>query len=85
MRVTAFMEHASLDLELEFEDGIIMNGGAGEFSIAVIGVKQYSKPRIKPTGTLVLNGKTYPMHGLTVSGKKSPPKRAKPEKVRMTL
>ena len=31
MRVTAFMEHASLDLELEFEDGIIMNGGAGEF------------------------------------------------------
>lgn len=63
MRVTAFMEHASLDLELEFEDGIIMNGGAGEFSIAVIGVKQYSKPRIKPTGTLVLNGKTYPISG----------------------
>lgn len=50
-------------LELEFEDGIIMNGGAGEFSIAVIGVKQYSKPRIKPTGTLVLNGKTYPISG----------------------
>lgn len=71
------MEHASLDLELEFEDGIIMNGGAGEFSIAVIGVKQYSKPRIKPTGTLVLNGKTYQslgMHGLTVSGKSPHPK-----------
>lgn len=63
MHVTAFMENASLDINLAFEDDIIYNGGAGVFKLAIIDVHQYSKPRIKPTGTLTLDGKTYEVTG----------------------
>lgn len=63
LHFTASMESVSMDIHLELADDTIYNGGSGTFRLAVIDVQQYSKPKIKPTGTLKINGKEYPVSG----------------------
>ena len=56
------MEDIRLSLQLDYEEDVILNGG-GEFNLAVIKVHQYSKPKIRPSGTLSIHGQTYPISG----------------------
>lgn len=63
MHVKASNKGIELDVGLDFEDDIIYNGGSGQFNLAVIKVHQYSKPKIKPSGFLTINGKRYPISG----------------------
>lgn len=61
--ITANMDEASMDICLDFGKEIIYNGGGGQFRLGNVTVQQYSKPVIKPSGTLTLNGKTYKVSG----------------------
>lgn len=63
LHMTASMEGVSMNIDLELEDGIIYNGGAGVFKLAIIDVQQYSKPNIKPSGIITIDGKEYPVSG----------------------
>ena len=63
MHVTASMENFSLNVNLNYEDSIIYNGGTGRFRLGNVSVQQYSKPNIQPTGTLTLDEKTYNVSG----------------------
>ncbi len=63
MAVKAANDGIALDLKLDFEDDIILNGGSGQFDLAVIKVHQYSKPKVRPSGQLIINGKTYEISG----------------------
>ncbi len=63
MHVEASNKGISLSLNLDFEKDIILNGGNGEFNLAIIKVHQYSKPKVTPSGTLSINSKTYKIAG----------------------
>ena len=63
MHMTASMKNVSMDINLELEDDIIYNGGSGAFKLGFIDVQQYSKPKIKPTGTITIDGKGYSVSG----------------------
>lgn len=63
IHMTASMDNVSMDINLELADDIIYNGGAGTFRLAVIDIQQYSKPNIKPNGTITINGKEYAVSG----------------------
>lgn len=63
LHVTASMERLALDVELDIAPETIYNGGSGIFSLAVVDVHQYSKPRITPKGTLTIDGKSYTVAG----------------------
>lgn len=63
MTVKAANGGVKLDLTLDFADDIILNGGSGQFDLAVIKVHQYSKPRVRPSGTLTIDGHAYKICG----------------------
>ena len=59
MKITAQMEQAAIDVTLIPEGSVLYNGGAGIFGINGITVHQYSIPKIRTSGTIVLDGETY--------------------------
>lgn len=65
MHLTAEMEHAKLDVQIRPEGYPIFNGGTGMFHMVNLDIFQYSVPHCKTNGTLVLNGETYEMDGMT--------------------
>ena len=59
MRLTAKMEHASIDLTLEAVGYPLYNGGTGKFHMVGMDIYEYSIPTIRTNGTITIDGTAY--------------------------
>lgn len=64
MTLKAWMEKASIELDMVPSGDVIYNGGTGIFPVFGIRVHQYSIPGIQGKGTITIDGKSYDVDGL---------------------
>ena len=58
-RLTAKMEHATLDLTLSAIGYPLYNGGTGKFHMVGMDIYEYSLPTLLSNGTITIDGETY--------------------------
>lgn len=63
MTIKSEMEHGSIEFTMHGKGYPLMNLGTGYFQIAGVHNYQYSFPFMESEGTIVLDGKTYPVKG----------------------
>jgi hypothetical protein len=63
--LTAQLDGISVDVRLDVESGVLFNSGTGVFPLLGMKIHQYSVPRFATTGTIVIEGETYQVEGVS--------------------
>lgn len=65
MRLTARTPAGQVDVRMSAESPVIFNGGTGVFPLLGMQVHQYSLPRLRTKGTIIIDGIEHRVEGVT--------------------